>query len=42
MSPGSVVYMAVILGLVWGGFGVCLVLLARSKDTEDEAEDETE
>ena len=36
MSFGSVVYMVVILGLVWGGFAVCLWLLATNKDSDDE------
>lgn len=32
MTTANVVYMAVILGLVWGGFGYCLYLLLSGKD----------
>ena len=32
MSTANVIYMLVILGLVWGGFGYCLFLLATKRD----------
>ena len=35
MTAGNVVYMVLILGLVWGGFGYCLFLLATNRDTGD-------
>ena len=33
MSTGALIYMALVLGLVWGGFVICLVQLARSRDS---------
>ena len=36
MSTANVIYMVVILGLVWGGFGYCLFLLATNRDRGDE------
>ena len=35
MSTPSLVYMIAVLGLVWGGFGVCLYLLATQEEPED-------
>jgi len=41
VSTGAIVTMAVVLGLVWGGFALCLVALARSREaTEETSEDE--
>ena len=36
MSTANVIYMVAVLGLVWGGFGYCLYLLATNKDTDEE------
>ena len=37
MTTGNVVYMVIILGLVWGGFGYCLWLFATRRDVDGEA-----
>ena len=36
MSTGNVIYMIIVLGLVWGGFAYCLLLLALKRDAPDE------
>ena len=36
MTPGNVVYMVVILGLVWGGFAYCLFLLVTNRDRDED------
>ena len=36
MSSGHILYMAVILSLVWGGFAYCLFLLATQRDPDDD------
>ena len=35
MNTANWIYMVVILGLVWGGFGYCLFLLATNRDRGD-------
>ena len=35
MSTANVLYMLAILGLVWGGFGYCLFLLAVRRDSDE-------
>ena len=37
MSTGNVVYMVLILGLVFGGFLACLLVLWREQETDDGA-----
>jgi hypothetical protein len=40
MSTPNLIYMITILGLVWGGFGFCLFVLATQKEPEDSGPDE--
>ena len=35
MSAANLLYMVLVLGLVFGGFGYCLYLLMTRKDSED-------
>lgn len=32
MTTGSIVFMVLVLGIVWGGFAFCVVQLSRQKD----------
>jgi hypothetical protein len=34
MSPGAILFMTIICGIVWGGFVYCLVMLARQPEDD--------
>ena len=34
MSSGSILFMVLICGVIWGGFIVCLIVLSRQSDDE--------
>ena len=36
MSIGNIIFMVIVLGIVWGGFAYCLVLLSKQTDEDTE------
>jgi len=32
MTTGSVIFMLLVLGIVWGGFAFCMIKLSRQED----------